>query len=175
MKIFKHSFFVLGLSALILSSCSHRVLDFTLISTKNVDLSKGVSFERGKHRVKGMDMVHIVIVIPTGSVSIKEAVDRAIETTPGCVALLDGVINTKSFYIPYIYGQSSATVEGTPLIDPGLAMNIKEIPEYIKINLDKNGKIKKVDNLTSDEYLALKEEIVKKSKEVKFVNSEEIK
>ena len=36
-------------------------------------------------------MVHWIIFIPTGTVNIKEALDKAIESTPG-VALLDGVI-----------------------------------------------------------------------------------
>ena len=175
MKNLKFSLTLLVLTALIFSSCSQRVLDFTLISSKNVDLTNGASFVKGKSRVEGTDMVHIILFIPTGQVNIKEAVDRAIESTPGCVALLDGVIYTKSWWIPYIYGQASATVEGLPLIDPSLAMNNEEIPDYMKIELGKNGEIKKVDNLTSDEYLALKAGIVKESKAVRFNNSDEIK
>lgn len=175
MKKFKFSFIALSLTAFILSSCSHRVLDFTLISSKNVDLSKGASFVRGKQRVGGEDKVHLIIIIPTGSVNIKEAVDRAIESTPGCVALLDGVIYTKFWWIPYIYGQSSATVEGLPLIDPSLALNSEEIPTYRKIELDKNGDIKKVESLSSVEYLALKDKVVKESQEIKFTNSGEIR
>jgi len=175
MKKIKFSLIALSLTAFILSSCSHRVLDFTLISSKNVDLTKGASFVRGKSRVEGKDMVHWIIIIPTGSVNIKEAVDRAIESTPGCVALLDGVIYTKFWWIPYIYGQQSATIEGLPLIDPSLALNSTESPTYGKIELDKNGEIKKIESLSSNEYLALKEKIVKESQEVKFANSEEIK
>jgi hypothetical protein len=175
MKNLKFSIIVLGLTAFIISSCSHRVLDFTLISSKNVDLTKGASFVRGKDRVEGKDMVHWIIIIPTGTVNIKEAVDRAIESTPGCVALLDGVIYTKFWWIPYIYGQQSATIEGTPLIDPSLALNSKEIPTYGKIELDKKGEIKNVEQLTSNEYLTLKGKIVKESQELKFTNSEEFK
>lgn len=175
MKNLKFVLPLIVLTAFMFSSCSRRVLDFTLISSKNVDLTKGASFVRGKSRVEGKDMVHIIIFIPTGQVNIKEAVDKAIESTPGCVALLDGVIYTKFWWIPYIYGQASATIEGLPLIDPSLAMNKEEIPDYMKIELGKNGEIKKVEKLTSDEYLALKEEIVKESKEVRFNNSDEMK
>jgi hypothetical protein len=50
----------------------------------------------------------------------KEAIDQAIESKPGAVALVDGVVYQKIWYIPYIYGQSGFTVEGTPLIDPAL-------------------------------------------------------
>lgn len=175
MKNLKSSTIVLFLTAFIFSSCSHRVLDFTLISSKNVDLSKSTSFIRGKGRVEGKDMVHWIIIIPTGTVNIKEAVDRAIESTPGCVALLDGVIYTKFWWIPYIYGKQSATIEGTPLIDPSLVLNSKEIPAFGKIELDKKGEIKNVEQLTSNEYFALKGKIVKESQPLKFANSEEVK
>jgi hypothetical protein len=175
MKKFKLNLIVLSLTAIFFSSCSHRVLDFTLISTKNVDLSKATFFEKGKQRVNGEDKVHIIIVIPTGSVSIKEAVDRAIETTPGCVALLDGVIYTKFFWIPYIYGQASATVEGTPLIDKSFTSVPPNIPSYGKMEIDKYGKTKGLVKISSTEYYALKDKIVKDSKEIRFKNSLEMK
>ena len=116
-------------------------------------------------------MVHWIIIIPTGTVNIKEAIDRAIESTPGCVALLDGVIYTKFWWIPYIYGQQSATIEGTPLIDPSLAYNTNDIPTYGKIELNKNGEIKNVNNISSTEYFAYKDKIVKDTKVTKFNNS----
>ena len=175
MRKLKFTLLSLIITALTLSSCSHRVLDFTLISSKNVDLSKGATFERGKNRVEGKDMVHWIIFIPTGTVSIKEALDKAIESTPGCVALLDGVIYSKFWWIPYIYGQQSATIEGTPLIDPSLTYNTEDIPNYGKIELDKNGKIKSVEEISSTEYLALKNKIIKDSKETKFNSSLTIK
>jgi hypothetical protein len=171
MKTIKLNFLVLSILVTMLSSCSHRVLDFTLISSKNVDLSKGATFVRGKNRVEGKDMVHWIIIIPTGTVNIKEALDRAIESTPGCVALLDGVIYTKFWWIPYIYGQQSATIEGTPLIDPSLAYNTNDIPTYGKIELNKNGEIKSVNNISSTEYFAFKDKIVKDTKETKFKSS----
>jgi hypothetical protein len=173
MKKFKLKLMILSMTAILFSSCSHRVLDFTLISSKNVDLSKAASFLRGKNRVEGKDKVHWIIIIPTGTVNIKEAIDRAIESTPGCVALLDGVIYTKFWWIPYIYGQQSATIEGTPLIDPSLAYNPTEIPTYGKIELNKKGEIKSVENILSTEYYALKDKIVKDSKETRFKNSTE--
>jgi hypothetical protein len=175
MKKINFSLLALGVVALILSSCSHRVLDFTLISTKNVDLSKGASFERGKQRVEGVDMVHWIICFPTGTVNIKEAVDRAIESTPGCVALLDGVIYTKFWWIPYIYGQQSASIEGTPLIDPSLAYNSEDIPSFGKIDIDIDGNIKSVEQISSEEYLVLKDKIVKDSQVTKLDHSNTLK
>ena len=61
---------------LLVSACTTRLVDFTIISTKNLDLSKGASFERGRARVEGVDRVYIIVLIPTGTPNMKEAVDR---------------------------------------------------------------------------------------------------
>ncbi len=50
----------------------------------------------------------------------KEALDRAIESVPGAVALADGVIERHSWVIPLIYGRTWYSVEGTPIINPNL-------------------------------------------------------
>jgi hypothetical protein len=158
---------------MIFSGCSYRVLDFTLVSTKNVDLSKASSFERGKQRVEGLDKVHIIISIPTGRPNLKEAVDRAIETTPGCIALVDGVIYSKSWWA-ILYGQISYLVEGTPLIDKNLTINSSNIPKYGRITINKDGKTESIESISSFEYFALKDKIVKDSKEKRFKNSTEL-
>lgn len=110
----------LGLMGLICAGCTTRMVDFTTISTKNVDWSKAETFTRSPTRVEGRDTAHIIIFIPTGVPNMKEAIDRAIESKPGGVALVDGVVYSKFWWIPYIYGQTSYVVEGTPLIDPAL-------------------------------------------------------
>jgi hypothetical protein len=111
---------VLGLIGLISTGCTTRIVDFTTISTKNVDWSKAPTFYRASARVEGKDTAHIIVFIPTGIPNMKEAIDRAIESKPGGVALVDGVVYSKFWYIPYIYGRSSYVVEGTSLIDPAL-------------------------------------------------------
>ncbi|MGX2041213.1 hypothetical protein ACWJKU_13935 [Methylocaldum sp. MU1018] len=111
---------LLILSATLLSGCATRLADFTMMSSKNIDLSRGANFKRGASRVTGDDTKHIIIFIPTGQPNVKAAMDKAIESVPGAVALLDGTITQKAWYIPYIYGQSSFVVEGTPLIDPAI-------------------------------------------------------
>ncbi|NPA35751.1 MAG: hypothetical protein GXO47_02770 [Chlorobi bacterium] len=145
------------------SSCSRRVLDFTLISSKNVDLTKGATFKRGTKRVDGSDKVHIILLIPTGVANLKEALDEAIECTPGCVALLDGVVYYKFWYIPLLYGQQTAVIEGTPLIDPALASSYNITPKYRKIKIDNKGVVKSVEMISSAEYLALKNKLAKTS------------
>lgn len=111
---------IVGLMGLFCAGCTTRIVDFTTISTKNVDWSKAETFSRAPSRVEGRDMAHLIIFIPTGVPNMKEAIDRAIESVPGGVALVDGVVYSKFWWIPYVYGRTSYVVEGTPLIDPAL-------------------------------------------------------
>ena len=146
---------------LLFSNCTRRLVDFTIISTKNIDLSKGATFVRGKNRVEGKDMVHWIIIIPTGKPNIKEAVDKAIESTPGCIALLDGVLYSKLWWIPLIYGQQYFLVVGTPLIDPSLAYNEIEIDGYSKIIMDKKGNVIRTEKITQEEFQLIKNKFFK--------------
>lgn len=147
------------LAAMVLSSgCTTRLMDFTLISSKNIELSRFDSFHIGKTRARGRDVAHIIIFIPTGMPNPKEALDRAIESIPGAVALLDGVILQSFWYIPYIYGQQKFIVEGTPLIDPKLASASME-GNYFVTHLDKDGKVRETKRVSRAEYAALKKNI----------------
>jgi len=128
-------------------------------------MSKASSYKVGNQSVTGQDMAHIIIFIPTKSMSINKAVDKAIENVPGCVALLDGVIYRKIKWIPNIYGKGAAIVEGTPLIDPNIVQyQTNGITTFCKIELDKQGEIKNVENITIGEYIALKNTITKDTK-----------
>jgi hypothetical protein len=117
---------ILIVSILLLAGCSQRVMDFTVISSKNIDLSHGANFKRSPTRVKGEDMKHIFLILPAGMPSTKQAMDNAIERVPGTVALLDGVVNKHFWWIPGIYGQSWVEIEGTPLIDPLLLKSYRQ-------------------------------------------------
>ena len=93
----------------LLSGCSMRIVDFTAISTKNVDIQ---SLETG-NRVVGQDCAPIFLV-PLGVPNMKTAIDRAIENAgPGYDALIDGVVYNlnQSFLI----GRVCYRVEGTPI------------------------------------------------------------
>lgn len=144
-----------------LAGCTTRLTDFTIISTKNVDLTRAADFERGKSRIEGVDKIYIIIFIPTGQPNMKEAIDRAIESVPGAVALLDGVLSIKNWYIPYIYGESSYVVEGTPLIDPKHAsVDLKS--NYMISRLDNNGNVSSFRYVSKEEYHAVREIYFKK-------------
>jgi hypothetical protein len=113
------AFFVVTLSGCV---SVNRIGDFTIISSKNIDLSRGANFKRGTVRVKGQDMVSTMGFVPV-TANMKTAIDKAIESTPGTVALLDGVISQK--ITPWKVGY---TVEGTPLIDPALLTDTTPAP-----------------------------------------------
>ncbi len=105
-------------SALLLATgCTHRLTDFTVISTKNVPIgSHSMAMKKADKRVKAKDTAHTILFIPIGSPNMKEAIDKAIESYPGAIALADGVIKS-SFWTCFLYGQSSYIVEGTPIYE----------------------------------------------------------
>ena len=117
------TFFVVALSGCV---SVNRIGDFTIISSKNIDLSRGANFKRGSTRVKGQDMVSTAGFVPV-TANMKTAIDKAIESTPGTVALLDGVISQKITPVKVGY-----VVEGTPLIDPAL------LPDTIPTPVDQS-------------------------------------
>ena len=140
-------------AALLLTSCSQDLFNFTIVSTKNIEFEKLGSFKKGSNKVKGEDVAHIIILIPTKRVKIDQAISNTMDGIPGCVALLDGTVVSKFWFIPYIYGQAKIIVEATPLIDKSLAESSTLLPKYGKVTLDKEGKFKSIIALTEMEYM----------------------
>ena len=99
-------------SSLLLTGCAQRVADFTLTSTKNVNLNNG-RFVDGP-RVSGED-TKIIAIIPLGIPSIKEATDKAIEQDQCAVALSDTAIDSEAFSL--FFGYIKYIVEGNLVID----------------------------------------------------------
>ncbi|RJR22320.1 MAG: hypothetical protein C4581_01010 [Nitrospiraceae bacterium] len=153
-------FFIAGLA-----SCTMRLTDFTLISSKNVDLSRLAEYQRGTSRVEGEDRVHLILTIPTKfQITIKEAMDKAIESIPGAVALIDGVVSFEQVNIPIlniIYANRAFIVEGTPLIDPKLASYQFPESNYMISNLDSDGKVSSVQYVSKEEYTSMRDKIYK--------------
>lgn len=129
--------------------CTIRLVDFTIISTKNIDLARASSFSRGKSRVQGEHSAAIIIFIPTGVPSVKTAIDRAIESVPGAVALVDGVVTEKSWW--FIFGMSGYVVEGTPLIDSSLA-SAEMKSNFMIAKLNRDGSVKDFRYVSEEEY-----------------------
>ena len=143
------------IAVLVLSfGCTQRLLDFTVVSSKNVDMSKSNTFERGKSRVEGKDIAYIILFIPTGVPNMKEAIDKALEKVPGAVALVDGVVSSKVVYF-LLGGMTGYVVEGTPLIDPSLASNELK-SNFMICKADKNGEVSSLEYVTEKEYNKIK-------------------
>ena len=95
------SLLIIAIAAMTLSSCSFRLVDFTVISSKNVNLdidrAQGVKTEGKKSYFLGIGW------------NIKDAMDEALEEAgPEYDMLIDGVVRYTSY--PFVSG---VTVEGT--------------------------------------------------------------
>lgn len=132
-------------------SCSQRIADFTIISSKNIDLSRAAQYKRSGNRVKDEHMVFVLLGIPFEQPNLKEAMDKAIEKIPGCIALVDGVVYSKvGGCFPYL-GTMGYVIEGSPLIDPKLAL--KEMPtNYILATYNKEKDTFSVKYISKEEY-----------------------
>ena len=113
----KHTLLLLLATAL-LSSCSNRLLDVTILSTKNIDLNNVRGYTTNTNqRVTGGATTHIISFIPLGYPSAKEAADRAVECNGSqCVGLTNATFTEKWWWIPFIYGQITLEVEGDPIM-----------------------------------------------------------
>lgn len=111
---------------LIGTACTHRLTDFTVISTKNVPFgTHAATFKKADKRVKAKDTAHTILFIPFGMPNMKEAIDKAIEMYPDAIGLVDGVVKS-SGWTCLLYGQNSYIVEGTPIYE------VAEIEEATK-------------------------------------------
>lgn len=122
------------LAVALLSSCSHRLVDFTVISSRNVPITEsGTEFKKATQRVQGSDSKWSILFIP-GIPNMKEAIDKAIDKYPGAVALTDGVVYSKSWSVG-LFGQNKYVVEGTPLYTQAGADSFirsnNGVPEYV--------------------------------------------
>lgn len=141
---------------MMLAGCATRLVDFTVISTKNIEWNRADEFERADERSQGEDVAHLIIFIPTSAVSVEAAVDRAIETVPGAVALVDGVVRRRFWWIPYVYGQDAIIVEGTPLIDPQLASNWDD--PYLVSHINPDGTVRETVAVPREEYVRIRQD-----------------
>ncbi len=101
------------------AGCVYRLTDFTIISTRNVDLSRLGECQKYGHRVKGRHGITTCFGGPLfgGRPDMKTAIDRALDRVPGSVALVDGVVYESNWSFLDIFGGRSIIVEGTPLVE----------------------------------------------------------
>jgi hypothetical protein len=102
------------LLAAVLSACSSRVGDLTLVSTKNIDLSDAHLDAKGGKRVKGEDCVIAVLgLFPLGLPNLQGAVDDALNNGNGNV-MVDQVSRVSEVYF-VLASRRCIEVEGTVL------------------------------------------------------------
>jgi len=106
------------LLTLVLGCTTTKLLDFTVISTRSIQLAGNPNFEVREKRVRGEDEASMVFVFPVGTLDVGEAIGRAIDSEPGCVALQDGsIVREERLFFPFLYADSKIVVEGSPIID----------------------------------------------------------
>ncbi len=115
----KKLFFLALASLLMLPSCSaRRLMDMTVVSTKNIDLNNPQGYVTSTNgRVKGKTTRHFVCLIPLGwlKLNYEDAVDDAIQKNgSNCVGLSNAVFQAESWSALF-YGQDSIVVEGDPI------------------------------------------------------------
>mgnify|MGYP001250158524 CR=1 FL=1 len=93
---------------LMLIGCSARIGDFSVISTKNIDMDG--EYELVGRDVKGTDMRPIILYIPTGTPTIENAIDDALESVGGDI--MTDVIITSNVWWLYLYGEQKYIVVG---------------------------------------------------------------
>ncbi len=102
---------------LALPSCTTRIMDLTVTSSKNIDLNYKPGYVVSDNaRTSGKDTTHFALFFPLGTPNVREAMDKAIEKNGNnAVALSNMTLTTKWWYIPFIYGQFTYVVEGDPV------------------------------------------------------------
>ncbi len=101
----------------LLPSCTTRLLDLTVTSSKNIDLNNKEGYVVSNNaRTRGSDTQHIIFCFPLGMPDVREAMDKAIEKNGNnAVALSNMTLESTWWWIPFIYGQLTYTVEGDPI------------------------------------------------------------
>jgi hypothetical protein len=98
--------------SVLMSGCTVNHGTFTVASTKLVRLNEFELDKAGRVKgVQGEDVAHIIVFIPTGTPTLKTAMDNALDQGAGDV-LTDVRIETWNFYIPLLYGQNGWSVKG---------------------------------------------------------------
>ena len=101
------------LSLLVSQGCFSRS-DFTLISSKNVNLSKvKINKNKSKGRTQGKHCHHAILFFTIGEpTNLEKALDEALLAKRAEV-LLDADVNWQFVWIPFLYTQECWKVEGT--------------------------------------------------------------
>lgn len=113
--------------SLLISGCAHRIGDFTVASTKNMDIKDSLHKVDYTTRLVGKDTKHVIFFFPTGIPNMKEAMDNAIEKTPNAVGLSNVTVKLGNWYIPLLYGQHYYEIEGNPIFEDDSKKSLSQL------------------------------------------------
>jgi len=138
----------------VLSGCATQIGQFTMATTKNVDLSRLGEFTRTTREIKAQDSSIFIFGIQVKTAKMQAAMDKALAKIPGAVAMVDVRISTKSTSL-IIVRFDSFIVSGTALVDPKIVSaetsEKNEQPQLVKFT--EEGKIIETVVLTNEEYI----------------------
>lgn len=106
----------------------------------------------------------MIVVVPTRKIRIDQAITNAIDAVPGCIALMDGTVESKFWFIPYLYGEVKYVIEATPVVDPKMASISNNFPRFGKVYIDDDGEVLTIESISESLFLAEKRSVTKKGK-----------
>ena len=100
------------IAIVLLSSCTTNMGKFAMLSTQDVDLKK--QYTQIQEAVEGTSTVHIICIVPTsfGTTPLYAEAAKDAMAKSGADYLENADVETSFFYLPFIYGQMTATVKG---------------------------------------------------------------
>lgn len=107
MKRVLMSMIVVAIAAAAMAGCTHRIGDFTMVTTKNYERQTQYKMVG---RMEGKSVKMMILFIPTGQPDLKDAVDAAIEAGSG-VYLANAVVEYTNWYA-LLFGMFGYTVTG---------------------------------------------------------------
>jgi hypothetical protein len=135
----------------VLTGCATQIGQFTMATTKNVDLSRLGQFNRTSREVKAQDSTVYILGFKVKTAKMNAALDKALARIPGAVALIDVRISTKSTSL-ILVRFDSYIVSGTALVDPQIVSggSSNENPQLVAFS--EEGEIIEVVAITQEEY-----------------------
>ena len=102
--------FAIALAATALLGCTQNLGEFSILTTKTMDVAKQLYRVDDRQKLQGGDSVFQLttgfmlsgVHLAAGGPNIKEAIDNAIESDPRAVALSDATITKYKYLIPII-------------------------------------------------------------------------
>jgi len=103
-----------------LGACTHAIAKFGIVAPKEVRPSQLVSAKVTRDVMTGDDSITYILLIPLRwrPYDMRVAMQKAIDTVPGGIALKDCTVKETKVIVPILYHYLAYQVEGKVLVDP---------------------------------------------------------